>query len=364
MLRQLLVLILLFVPVVMWAQDKNFYIYLCIGQSNMVGQGEISEQDKQVSERFLNMSAAQCGDRKIGEWYKAVPPLCRCDTKLSPADYFGRTMLDSLPKNHRVGIVHVAIDGCALPLFDKDKYQDVVKTMTEDWQKYELSFYNNNPYQRLIHCAKLAQKDGVIKGILVHQGETDAYSDQWIKNLQKIYTDILTDLNLTPENVPLLVGQTANADMNGVCAHANPTISKVHNFIPTAFAISSSKVSVSNDNVHFSADGYRELGKRYALKMLEIMRKGILNTDNVLDNLSTSNESFSVVVDNVKLKAVSSLEVVKYEITSFSGKEILSKSLPKPSKKIKLPIKNVEDRPLIVSFYTFDGKHVSKLITK
>ena len=40
-----------------WGQDQNFYIYLCIGQSNMVGQGEISEQDLNVSDRFLNMSA-------------------------------------------------------------------------------------------------------------------------------------------------------------------------------------------------------------------------------------------------------------------------------------------------------------------
>lgn len=347
-----------------WGQDQNFYIYLCIGQSNMVGQGEISEQDLNVSDRFLNMSAAQCGERKIGEWQKAVPPLCRCDTKLSPADYFGRTMLDSLPSNYRVGIVHVAIDGCALQLFDKDKYQDIVATMNEDWQKYELSFYDSNPYQRLITCAKLAQKDGVIKGILVHQGETDAYSDQWIKNLQKIYTDILSELGLSPENVPLLVGQTANSDMNGVCAHANPTISKVHNFIPTAFAISSSKVAVSNDNVHFSAQGYRELGKRYALKMLEIMQCGITNTDNKLVGFESVDESFVVDVYNSKLLAISSLSVSKYVVTSFSGKEILSLTLSKPLKKIKLPLKNIADRPLIITFYTDDGKHVSKMLTK
>ena len=34
----------------------NFYIYLCIGQSNMEGQGQIYTADKEVDERFLMMS--------------------------------------------------------------------------------------------------------------------------------------------------------------------------------------------------------------------------------------------------------------------------------------------------------------------
>jgi hypothetical protein len=34
--------------------------------------------------------------------------------------------------------------------------------------------YGGNPYQYLVDMAKLAQKDGVIKGILLHQGESNA----------------------------------------------------------------------------------------------------------------------------------------------------------------------------------------------
>ncbi|MBQ9669226.1 MAG: hypothetical protein IJV45_10885, partial [Prevotella sp.] len=37
--------------------DPNFYVYLCIGQSNMEGQGTIEAQDRTgVSDRFLMMS--------------------------------------------------------------------------------------------------------------------------------------------------------------------------------------------------------------------------------------------------------------------------------------------------------------------
>ena len=63
------------------AQDKNFHIYLCLGQSNMEGNARIEPQDKEgVSERFQVMSAVDCPDlgRVKGEWYTAVPPLSRC----------------------------------------------------------------------------------------------------------------------------------------------------------------------------------------------------------------------------------------------------------------------------------------------
>ncbi|HYX10292.1 MAG TPA: sialate O-acetylesterase, partial [Bacteroidales bacterium] len=34
------------------AQDPDFYIYLCFGQSNMEGQGTIEPQDTTVNSRF------------------------------------------------------------------------------------------------------------------------------------------------------------------------------------------------------------------------------------------------------------------------------------------------------------------------
>ena len=34
--------------------------------------------------------------------------------------------------------------------------------------------YDNHPYTRLVECAKAACRDGVIKGILLHQGESNS----------------------------------------------------------------------------------------------------------------------------------------------------------------------------------------------
>ena len=89
-----------------YAQNPNFHIYLCFGQSNMEGQGPIESKDKTVDSRFKVMSTVDCSNlgRTKGTWYTAVPPLCRCYTKLSPSDYFGRTMVANLPE---IGRAHV-----------------------------------------------------------------------------------------------------------------------------------------------------------------------------------------------------------------------------------------------------------------
>lgn len=251
--------------------DPNFYIYLCIGQSNMEGQGTIEDCDLSPDERFQMMSTLDCGTRKQGQWYRAVPPLARCDTRLCPADYFGRTMVANLDEGKRVGVVVVAIGGIKIDLYDPDGWQSYVNSMTEGWQINSVNAYGGNPLARLIECAKEAQKSGVIKGILLHQGESDAYNDAWIQKVKKVYENLLTELNLKAEDVPLIAGEVGGADQNGICAGANNTINRLPNTIPTAHVVSSVGCTLQSDNIHFDSQGYRKLGRRYAKTMLSTM---------------------------------------------------------------------------------------------
>ena len=199
--------------------DPNFYIYLCIGQSNMEGQGVIEDCDLSPDERFLMMSTLDCGTRKLGQWYRAVPPLARCDTRLCPADYFGRTMVANLDEGKRVGVVVVAIGGI----------------------------------------------------ILLHQGENDAYSSVWLQKVKKVYENLLAELNLNAEDVPLIAGEVGNEDQNGICCAANNTINRLPQTIPTAHVVSSVGCTLQSDNLHFDSKGYRKLGRRYAKTMLATM---------------------------------------------------------------------------------------------
>lgn len=264
-----------------FSQDPDFHIYLCFGQSNMEGAGTIETQDRTVDSRFRMMAAVNCSNlsRTKGTWYKAIPPLTRCWSGLSPADYFGRTMVANLPANIRVGIINVSVGGCKIELFDKDTYPAYVSTITADWLKNIINEYGGNPYGRLVEMAKLAQKDGVIKGILLHQGESNTGDTQWPAKVKRIYTNLINDLALDPTKVPLLAGEMVNAAQGGACASMNYIIATLPKSLPNSYVISSKGCTDGDDNVHFNSAGYRELGKRYAVKMLSLQGVTSVETD-------------------------------------------------------------------------------------
>jgi len=271
--HKLIVLVgILAVSINAFSQDPNFQIYLCIGQSNMEGAARAELQDSTVNPRFQVMEAVTCENlsRKMGSWYPAVPPLCRCKTNLGPTDYFGRTMVANLPEKVKVGVIVVAIGGCKIELFDKDNYPSYVETAPV-WMKGMIKEYDGNPYGRLVEMAKLAQKDGVIKGILLHQGESNSNDSLWTRKVKGVYDNLMKDLNLDPKNVPLIAGETVNADQNGICAGMNTIIATLPKTLPNSYVISSAGCADGPDNLHFSAAGYRELGKRYAEKMLSVL---------------------------------------------------------------------------------------------
>lgn len=275
--KSLIVTMLLLISTLSFSQDPDFHIYICFGQSNMAGSARAEAQDSTVDERFKMMSAMDCPDkgREMGQWYTATPPLCDCRAGISPADYFGRTLVANLPENVKVGIINVSVGGCKIELFDKENYQSYVET-APGWMIGWINNFGGNPYGRLVEMAKLAQKDGVIKGILMHQGESNPNDTLWTKKVKDIYDNLVADLNLDSKT-PLLAGELLSAEFNGKCAGFNPFIGQLPGVIPNAHVISSEGCPGARDGLHFTAEGYRLLGKRYGLKMLEV-NYGVSNT--------------------------------------------------------------------------------------
>ena len=129
--------------------NPNFHIYLCFGQSNMEGNAKVEEQDfMNISPRFLMMAGVDMPNtgRKEGMWYIAVPPLCRAWTGLTPADYFGRTMVENLPDSIIVGVINVAVGGASIDLYDEDKTDSVISN-SADWFKGFCRDYDNKPFR-------------------------------------------------------------------------------------------------------------------------------------------------------------------------------------------------------------------------
>lgn len=267
-----LVLVIMTLGVSAQAQDKNFYIFLAFGQSNMEGAAKFEEQDREVNPRFQVLQSIDCPDlgREKGQWYPAVPPLTRCHTGLTPADYFGRTLVKNLPDSIRVGVINVSVGGCKIALFEKDTYSSYVDT-APDWMLNMIKVYDGDPYGHLVELARKAQEDGVIKGILLHQGESNTGDVQWPNKVKGVYENLLSDLGLVPEEVPLLAGEMVSAEQGGKCASMNAIIATLPEVIPNAHVISSQDCEAVSDGLHFSAAGYMELGRRYGAKMSSIL---------------------------------------------------------------------------------------------
>lgn len=256
-----------------FSQNTNFWIFLCFGQSNMEGYPGIQDEDKgPVDARFQMLAAVDFPkqERKTGQWYPAVPPLCRPNSGLCPADFFGRSLVSNLPPSIKIGVLNVAVAGCKIEMFDKDNFQTEV-AKAPSWMSGIVKAYGGNPYQHLVDMAKLAQKDGVIKGILLHQGESNTNDKEWPNKVKGIYENLLKDLNLKAEDVPLIAGEVVPADQGGVCASMNKIIDDLPKTIPTAHVVSSTNCIARPDHLHFTPAGYRELGTRYAETTLPLL---------------------------------------------------------------------------------------------
>lgn len=290
------------------APDPNFHVYIAFGQSNMEGNATAEAQDKVAKDRFKLMPSTDCSSpsRKQGTWAPAISPMARCNTALSLTGQFGYTLVDSLPSNISVGMVVVALGGTGIQMFDPSTYQAYYNSAAS-WLKSYADQYGGNPYARLIATAKEAQKSGVIKGILLHQGESNSGDATWPSKVKAIYDRMLSDLGLQSKDVPLLVGELVGSDQGGSCAGHNAIIAKVPSVIPNSYVISSKGCPQRGDGLHFTAPGIREMGKRYAQTMLKILKASPTGVDRTASRIAS--ESGTRLVYDLRGALVARFEV-------------------------------------------------------
>lgn len=244
----------------------------------MEGNAQWEAQDVgNVDPRFQMLATCDFTNpkRTKGNWYTAECPIVSPVGKLGPTDYFGRTMVKELP-DKKIGVIAVAMGGSPIEMFDKDLYEQKYKdNYNEWWAQIARNYYGENPYGRIIEMAKKAQEVGVIKGILLHQGESNCGDPNWPNMVKKIYKDMLRDLDLRPSDVHIYVGEVehkGDAPQSGGCESHNVQVNRIPEVIPTGHAISAEGLQGNGkDPWHFSAAGYRTFGKRYAEKVLDVM---------------------------------------------------------------------------------------------
>ena len=245
--------------------DPKFQIYLCFGQSNMEGGVPAESIDMEyVDPRFQVLATdATNENRAMGNWYPAYPNIVGLGG-LCPIDYFGRSMVAALPADYKVGVVAVAAGGVDIRAF----FPETGSNYIEYKKNPKVAKYDSELYKRLVDMARIAQQSGVIKGILMHQGEANEGQEEWPEWVKFVYDRLISDLGLNAAEVPLLAGEVVGEAEGGTAYKHNQIIAKLPEVIPTAHVVSSAGCP---GDIHFSALGYRILGKRYAIKMLELL---------------------------------------------------------------------------------------------
>lgn len=123
-------------------------------------------------------------------------------------------------------------------------------------------------YDNLIKKIKFAQEQGEVKAMLWHQGESDTGNRNYINELNKLVTDVRTDIGIA--DLPLFVGELGRY-VNWTDGF-NRMIQDVESKIENCKLISSKGLMHRGDELHISGYSVNTFGCRYLdayLKMRE-----------------------------------------------------------------------------------------------
>ncbi len=233
-------------------RKQDFHLYLLIGQSNMAGRGALVP-DEQPHPRVLKLN-------KENQWVPATEPL-HFDKPIAGAclaTSFARDMASATPEKVVIGLIPAAVGGTPLSRWEKD----------------------GDLWKQALERLRIAQQHGTLKGILWHQGESDAtpaLAPTYGKRLATMITDLRSQLGTS--NIPFVAGQLGmfmpDANPNGtpnLWREINKEIEALPTAVPHTAVVSSDALGHKGDKVHFDTPALRELGKRYAEAMSRLQR--------------------------------------------------------------------------------------------
>ena len=312
------------------AQDQNYWIYLVIGQDNMIGKADAGTS----TNGFL-------------------------------LDSFSKTIAETA-KGKRIGFVTVTLPVSPIIAFDKQNYRNYVSNVTVESNKKALEKYDNNPYGKLVSMARSAQNKGIVKGILLQQDGIDNYNEAWLKRMRRIFYDIVGDLSLDSTEVPLLIGEVGRAEYGGKYAAANETYGKMHKVLQYSFVVSSANCPLADNKIYYSKEGLENLGRKFAIKALQGIGYELpeVRRTTSIKKQTIDRKTLEVGVhisDKGMLTATSNEPIVKILVLNAAGDNIKDIAISEPTKEYDLNLNAFPQGKITVTFYTADGEQSFKI---
>lgn len=233
-------------------ERERFHLYLLLGQSNMAGRGQLAEQDREVHPRIFALDAE-------GKWVPAREPL-HPDPRVTesgeiyavgPGLSFARAMAEQDVEVF-VGLVPCAIGGSPI----------------RSWRRGQPNF------EAALLRARLAMRDGVLRGVLWHQGESDARARQTAARYQRQLDAVVGEWRAAlGMEVPFVAGRIAEPNAGATLAQVNGAIAGLPERVPRAAVVEVADLETQGP-WHFTAPAARELGRRYAASLSTLLDAG------------------------------------------------------------------------------------------
>ncbi|WP_457426359.1 sialate O-acetylesterase [Roseateles sp. P5_E7] len=224
-------------------------LYLLMGQSNMAGRDTRGLAAQMDDPRLLALSAD-------GQWVVARDPIHaktgRIEPGVGPGIAFGQEMLKA-SETVAIGLIPTAVGGTPL----------------RRWVK------GGDLYEQALARAREAAKTGVIRGVLWHQGESDSDSPanaaSYGARLTQMFQDLRQDLG--QPDLPIVVGeigQFLSPQRQPEAATVREALRHMPEALPRVGFADSAGLGHQGDELHFTADAARELGRRFARAMWRV----------------------------------------------------------------------------------------------
>lgn len=227
--------------------NENFYIFLLAGQSNMAGRGFVQPPDTIPSMQVLTLN-------RNNEWEYAKEPLHYYEPTRTGLDCglaFGKKLSSLYGKNITIGLVPCAIGGSSI----------------EQWLG-DSTYRGVALYSNFLSRAKAAAQYGTIKGLLWHQGESNANArghKDYPQKLETFFTKVRTDIQ--QPTLPVYAGLLAtflSPQANPFKDSVNRDLQNLSNSSPNMYIINTLDFTPLTDSIHFDSRSQRKMGERFA----------------------------------------------------------------------------------------------------